>query len=134
MGPTSFSCIGWHGAERVPGGRAKQLVMLASDTSECQLEFGINLTEPFTLTRQQTTTMQTHRLNVDDVVLTDEGNRKVTGTFNVRRARPTSWSGWILADQTKTPGAVDLPSGHYQVRVTFQSATGPSTTDYEVDL
>lgn len=60
-----------------------------------------------------------HRLNVDDVTLTDENGATIAGTYTVRRFDEASatWGAWSSSGTTRT--GLDVPSGKYQVRVTY---------------
>lgn len=70
------------------------------------------------------------RLDVDDVVLTDEGGMTVRGAYSVRNK---ATGATLAAGQTKT--GVDLPPGEYILTIYYSSPQGtPHHIDRDISL
>lgn len=114
----------------------EQLVLLDADTATCELVLlGGGLSTPVTLSRGQTTTVEFHRVNVDHVTLTDEGNRQVKGWYHVQRKDGDVWSAVLLPGGSVATGTgLDLPKGHYGIYVQYQAIAAVKDRWYEFDL
>jgi hypothetical protein len=111
---------------------AKKLLFLDRGQVDCTLISPAGISLPLTLEGGQTQKLDLVRLNVDDVTVTDEGNRKATGTYVIRSLEGPVVSAWSQPTPTRT--GYDLPKGRYEIAVTFTASTGPRTTTYEADL
>ena len=91
-------------------------------------------TTAFSLKPQAHVSAPLKRLNIDDVTLTDEAGAKVPGSFQVRRWDDVAndWGQWAVDGRTHT--GIDVPSGKYQILVTY-SPHGQSRQQWlEVNL
>ncbi len=136
---TPLRCANGRGEKRMSaaGNRwTHYQVMLDRPSVDCELLFANGrLAVPFKLDGAgQTTTMALGRIDVDDVMLADEGNRTVAGTWNVRRKEGDQWGAWLLAKEAPTKRGIDLPTGTYEVAVTYASAVGNKILWHTVDV
>jgi hypothetical protein len=130
----TVTCKNIYGVDRIMGRGTrmeKQLVLLDRSSVDCTMITASNHTFPVKLEAGKTTRIPMKRLNVEDVTLTDEGNRTVRGTYTIV-ALEGGANGRSWARSTNT--GVDLPPSKYAVDVSYTSGTGPRTLRYEVDL
>jgi hypothetical protein len=110
-------------------------VLLDRPSTTCDLSFAFAspFSVPVTLAGGQLTAQAIGRIDVDDVTLTDEGNRVVPGTWNIRRREGANWGPMLLGpDGAPTSRGVHVPSGKYEVVVTYRTASGEKTTTTHV--
>lgn len=121
----------------VRGASRELQVLLDRPSVACELSFSFpsKLSVPVTLAGGQLTSKALGRIDVDDVVLTDEGNRVVPGTWNVRRREGGNWGVWLLGPEgAPTSRGLHVPSGSYEVAVTYRSTSDRKTTSHIVDV